>query len=61
MTITAYPDTAEGAIQMLGDLSSYDMTGATAKQDPVIVGVWYVTHAAGKTIVYITRHTYEAF
>lgn len=53
------PDTEDGAIRTLGSLSSHDMTGATAKPDPEVGGAWLVTHATGKSIVYIDRLDFE--
>ncbi len=59
MTITEYPDTEAGAVQAMRDMSSHDMTGATAIPDPQIPGVWLVTHAAGRSIVYLKSNDFE--
>lgn len=48
-----YPDTEEGAIAALGNLSTHSMKGAKARPDPYIKGVWLVSHRNGKSIVYL--------
>ena len=37
-----YPDTAKGAIAYLRADSSLDLTNATARPDPQVLGVWLV-------------------
>ena len=59
MTRVDYPDTEAGAIQAMRDMSSHDMTGATAIPDPQVPGTWLVTHAAGRSIVYLNRNDFE--
>jgi hypothetical protein len=59
MTKVDYPDTEAGAIQAMRDMSSYDMTSATAIPDPQIAGVWLVTHREGRSIAYLTRNDFE--
>jgi hypothetical protein len=51
-----WPDTAAGAIAALGTLSVHTVTGATARPDPVVEGVWLVTHKAGQSIVYLAGY-----
>ena len=51
-----YPDTAQGAIIALKDLSVHDTKGATARPDPSIEGVWLVTHKGGQSIVYLAGY-----
>ena len=37
-----YPDTSEGALQYLRADCSLDLTSATARPDPQVLGVWLV-------------------
>ena len=53
------PDTEQGAITALAEMSTYDVTGATAIPDPQIAGVWLVTHPGGQSIVYLHREDFE--
>jgi len=48
-----YPDTAEGAIAALKDMSTHNLKGATAQPDPIVHGVWLVKYPKGKSIVYL--------
>ena len=50
-----YPDTAEGAIQALGDMSTHKLKGATATPDPQVDGVWLVKYPQGQSIVYLKK------
>ena len=50
-----YPDTAEGAIQALGDMSTHNVQGATATPDPQVDRVWLVKHSGGQSIVYLKK------
>lgn len=52
---TDYPDTAEGAIQALGDMSTHNVQGATAIPDPHVDRVWLVKHSGGQSIVYLKK------
>lgn len=59
-----YEDTAEGAIQFLRDVSTLDLTNATAKSDPDFPWVWLVHHPEAKgegdhTVVYLADQDFE--
>src|SRR5437899_12711790 len=52
-----YPDTAEGAIAYLKKDSTLNLTGATARPDPSVRGVWEVKTPKGvRAIVYLAGH-----
>jgi hypothetical protein len=51
-----YPDTSAGALAYLGEDSTLDLEGATARPDPAVEGVWEVTMPAEngrRAIVYL--------
>ena len=52
-----YPDTPDGAIACLKELSILDLDHASAVPDPVVDGVWLVKLANGvKVIVYLAGY-----
>ncbi len=54
-----YPDSAEGAIACLTELSTYKTKGATVRPDPSVQGVWQVTMPAEqgrRAIVYLAGY-----
>ena len=55
-----YPDTSHGAISMLIEESTIDMTDSTAKPDPIVCGVWEVKHPnddeGHRSIVYLAGY-----
>ena len=54
IAIRMYSDTAEGALKLLRDLSTLNLTNATAKPDPSVEGVWQVTLQTGlRSVVYM--------
>jgi hypothetical protein len=54
-----FPDTEQGAIEFMKFMSSHNMDGATARPDPVVDGVWLVSHKNGKSIVYLNDMDFE--
>lgn len=48
-----FPDTEQGAIDALSNLSTHDLTDAKAIPDPYVKGVWQVDHKNGTSIVYL--------
>lgn len=47
-----YPDSPEGAVQCLRDMSSgLNLQGATARPDPSVQGVWQVTMKGGQRVI----------
>lgn len=54
---TKYPDTADGAIQALKELSVLNCEGCTARPDPSVRGVWEVKNPKGqRAIVYLAGY-----
>ena len=54
-----FSDTEQGAIDFMKFMSSHNMDGATARPDPVVDGVWLVSHQGGKSIVYLNDMDFE--
>jgi hypothetical protein len=61
--IADQPDTAQGALAMLAELSSLDLTDANAIPDPWVHGVWKVTTPRDKftnyAIIYMEQKDFE--
>lgn len=57
-----YPDTAEGAKQLLRDESNLHFTGEEiCRPDPQVRGVWEVLSVEWRAIVYLGGYSYNPY